>query len=161
MKRFIFLVLFLGIALSSYGQVAGATVKGQKPDGSFDFLQLDADKKLITSGSSTGGGAGTYTLVLPAIASSTTRYVLLATGTRTLLSEIASFTDGDMVMFQMSNSGYWNFGDITAASMKAGYGIYFEGLGDPQWFNLRSGMDMSFAGNTAISTITVNIVKQQ
>lgn len=164
MKRIFFMVLFIVFALSqiSYAQVAGATVKGQKPDGSFDWIQLDADKKLITSGSGgTSTSNGTWTIILPAIASSTTYTYVLATGTSRKLSEIASFSNGDLIMFQGESDIRWGMGVHTAAQLNAGKGITMEALSSPFQANLRSGMDLSFVGKTAVSTLTVIVNSQQ
>lgn len=162
MKRILTILAFLLVCSISYGQVAGATVKGQKPDGSFDWIQLDADKKLITSGSSTGGGAGTYTLILPAIASAAEYSVVLATSTATTLSSIASFSDGDLIMFQGASGIHWSFGVKTAAELQSTKGFYEDGLNTPQKFNLRIGTNMSFcASRTGIATFVLAIVGQQ
>jgi len=65
MKRLhIFTVFFIFSLLCSisFAQVSGTTIKGQMPNGTFDWIQLDASKNLKTSGS---GGTSSSSIILP------------------------------------------------------------------------------------------------
>lgn len=62
MKRLLMTVLFLNVISFAFAQVAGTTIKGQKPDGSFEFIKTNGSGKMEVNAAVTASLDTTQTL---------------------------------------------------------------------------------------------------
>lgn len=110
------------------------------------------------------GATATVDIVLPAITLATRSITLLATNTVTLLKSVASFTDGDFLLFQARGKFYWSVLSGTSASasdMQAG--AFVGESGDtPIFLRLKTSANVAFVADSAApATLTYTLGREQ
>ena len=101
---------------------------------------------------------------LPSVYLATTSYTVLATNAVTLFQNVASFTSGDLVIFQGRSKFYWSVSSNptkTAAEMQLQ--SYVAESGDtPVQVHLNTTANLAFVADSAsIATLTYSIVRER
>ena len=111
-----------------------------------------------------GTSSGTFDLTLPSVYLATTSYTVLATNAVTLFQNVASFTSGDLVIFQGRSKFYWSVSSNptkTAAEMQLQ--SYVAESGDtPVQVHLDTTTNLAFVADSAsTATLTYSIVRER
>lgn len=163
MKRFLcVLLLAFMVSCPSFAtvmeQMRTSTIPEKISSGTPLWVQL--------SGSSTIslGASSTFDLTLPSVYLATTSYTVLATNAVTLFQSVASFTSGDLIIFQGRGKFYWSVSSNpikTAAEMQL-QSYVFESGDLPIQVHLNTTSNLAFVADSAsIATLTYSIVREQ
>lgn len=162
MNRLILAFLFLTLTVSVFAQGV--------PAPSTPRLMVDSTGTLVSSSNplpvTLSGTSATTTMFisLPSIGLATRSSTLLATNSVTLLKNIASFTDRDLIWFQPRGKIYWSVlsgSSATAAEMQST--AYSMEAGDtPVMFRLMTNANVAFvADSSAVATLTYTLSREQ
>lgn len=108
--------------------------------------------------------SSTFDLTMPSVYLATTSSVVLATNAVTLLQSVASFTSGDLVIFQGRSKFYWALtsGTSETAAGLQSTGFVAEGNDSPIQANLNTSANLAFVADpTSIATLTYTLIRLQ
>lgn len=111
-----------------------------------------------------GSSSGTFDLTLPSVSLATTSYTVLATNAVTLFQNVASFTSGDLVMFQGRGKFYWapTSGTSETAAGLQSTGYVADAEASPIQINLNTTSNLAFVADPAsIATLTYTLIRLQ
>lgn len=111
-----------------------------------------------------GTSSGTFDLTLPSVYLATTSYTVLATNAVTLFQNVASFTSGDLVMFQGRGKFYWapTSGTSETAAGLQSTGYVADAEASPIQINLNTTSNLAFVADPAsIATLTYTLIRLQ
>lgn len=106
----------------------------------------------------------TFDIILPAVAYATRSAVILATNSVTLLKNIASFTNGDILYFQGRSKFYWSqSSNPTATATTMQILAHSAESGDMVGpFRLKTTCDFAFvADSTGVCSLTYTLAREQ
>lgn len=101
---------------------------------------------------------------LPSVYLATTSYTVLATNAVTLFQNVASFTSGDLVMFQGRGKFYWapTSGTSETAAGLQSTGYVADAEASPIQINLNTTSNLAFVADPAsIATLTYTLIRLQ
>jgi len=104
------------------------------------------------------------TMTMPSVGLATTSYVVLATNAVTLFQNVASFTSGDLVMFQGRGKFYWapTSGTSETAAGLQSTGYVADAEASPIQINLNTTSNLAFVADPAsIATLTYTLIRLQ
>jgi hypothetical protein len=157
------MVLFVACLLAAS---ACASVMEQMKD-AYTPQKIGSSTPLFVTmvGSSGSTSTATVLIPMPSIALATRSYMLLATNSVTLLKNVASFTDRDLIYFQGRSKFYWSQSSnpvATAATMQASANSAESGdLVGP--FRLMTTCDFAFTADVTAGpcTLTYTLGREQ
>lgn len=100
----------------------------------------------------------------PSVYLATTSYTVLATNAVTLFQNVASFTSGDLVMFQGRGKFYWapTSGTSETAAGLQSTGYVADAEASPIQINLNTTSNLAFVADPAsIATLTYTLIRLQ